>query len=107
MDWTETHSWRCSGNFHCPLWPKAGRIRILRIGNLALLLCGNENQQIRRFMNPLLAGVIGIVIGIGVYFVYDKYSKSAQTKAIALGSELLTRAKGDYEKAMAHVRKLI
>lgn len=45
---------------------------------------------------------IGLIAGVGGYYLYERFFSSA----VALGKELLGRARGDYSAALAHVRKL-
>lgn len=46
--------------------------------------------------------IIGLIAGVGGYYLYERFFSSA----VALGKEVLNRARGDYAAALAHVRKL-
>lgn len=51
-----------------------------------------------------IAGIaIGIVVGAGGYYLYERVFSSAYT----LGKNLLAAARGDIAKAQAHIGKLL
>lgn len=46
--------------------------------------------------------IVGIAIGAGGYYLYDRFF----TSTYKVGAELLARAKGDVAAARAHIAKL-
>ena len=46
---------------------------------------------------------IGLVVGVGGYYAYDRYATRAEAVALGLGKALLAKAGGDVEAAWLHI----